>query len=148
MSDRAPTLRLIIAYKLARAALSLGAAVVLALLVSSGETEHLRELADTARQHLASRWSDLLASALTPHHLWLAAVALALDGALVLVEGWSLWRGYRWAPWLVVVSTAALLPFEVVGLWRHPHLGRAVLLLGNIAVALYLAREAQRDRRK
>jgi uncharacterized membrane protein (DUF2068 family) len=80
--------------------------------------------------------------------LWLASIALSLDGLLVFVEGWSLWRGYTWGPWLVVASTAALLPFEAFGLWHHPHLGRLVLLLGNIAVALYLARQAQREHRK
>jgi uncharacterized membrane protein (DUF2068 family) len=150
-APREPALRLIIAYKLARAALALGAAAVLAGFVSTGNSQVLRHWADDLRQHVASHWAALLAqtlvSALTPHHLWLAVTALALDGLLVLLEGWALWRGFAWGPWIVVLSTAALLPFEAAGLWHHPRVSRLVLLLGNLAVAFYLLRRLQHERR-
>ena len=44
----------------------------------------------------------------------------------------------------VAAATGALLPFEVVALARHPHAVRAVLLLVNAAIVLYLARVASR----
>jgi uncharacterized membrane protein (DUF2068 family) len=149
--EREPALRLIIAYKLARAVLALSAAAVLLAFVSSGHSELLRDWADALRHHIASHSASLLAqrlvSALTPHHLWLAAAALTCDGLLVLLEGWALWRGYTWGAWIVVLSTAALLPFEALGLWHHPRAGRLILLLGNLAVAVYLLRRLHRERR-
>jgi len=149
-APREPALRLIIAYKLARAALALGAAAVLVGFVGTGHGELLRQGVDDLRHHVASHWASVLAqnlvAAITPHRLWLAAAAFALDGLLVLFEGWALWRGYGWGAWIVVLSTAALLPVEAAGLWHHPRAGRLILLLGNLAVALYLVRRLRHER--
>ena len=151
IAPREPALRLIIAYKLARAALSLGVAAALAGFVSTGNSHVLRHWADDLRHHIASHSASVLAqhlaAAVNPHDLRLAATALTLDGLLVLFEGWALWRGYPWGAWLVVLSTAALLPIEVVGLWHDPRIGRLILLLGNLAVALYLLRRVRHERR-
>ncbi|HKP56157.1 MAG TPA: DUF2127 domain-containing protein [Polyangiales bacterium] len=150
-APREPALRLIIAYKLARAALAFGAAGVLLGFVSSGNSASLRDWAQQLRMHVASHWATVLAeklvAAVTPHHVWLAATALGFDGALTLLEGWALLRGYTWGSWIVVLSSAALVPFEAVGLWHHPHAGRLILLLGNVAVALYLLWRLQRERK-
>jgi hypothetical protein len=66
--------------------------------------------------HLASRWSMLagraLASLVSERGVHLLEMGLALDGALSAIEGWCLWRGYRWGLWLVVVATAAPLPLK------------------------------------
>jgi uncharacterized membrane protein (DUF2068 family) len=149
-TPREPALRLIIAYKLVRAALALAAAATLVAFVGTGRSELLRQWADGLRHHFASHWaavvSERIVTALTPHHLWLAATALTLDGLLVLLEGWALWSGRAWGSWIVVLSTAALLPFEALGLWRHPRLGRLLLLLGNLAVAVYLLWRLRRER--
>ena len=148
-SAREPGLRLIIAYKLVRAALALCAAAVLLAFIGSGHGEQLRDWADALRHHLASHSASVLAQhlvdALTPVHVRLAALALTLDGLLVLLEGWALWRGYRWGAWIVVLSTAALLPIEVIGLWHHRRAGRLLLLLANSAVAVYLIRRMRRS---
>jgi uncharacterized membrane protein (DUF2068 family) len=37
---------------------------------------------------------------------------------------------------------SGLLPFEVVALYREQHVGRLVVLLGNLVVVAYLARHA------
>jgi uncharacterized membrane protein (DUF2068 family) len=151
-SARAPTLRLIIAYKFVRAALALGSSAALAVLTWTGHADSLRELAEQLREHTTSHVGNLVAHALVsavgPRHIWLAVVALALDGGLTLVEGWSLQEGYRWGPWLVVIVVAAFLPFELFGLFRHPRLSRALLLLGNLLVALYLMRHSARESRR
>jgi len=71
------------------------------------------------------------------------AAALAIDGTLTSIEGCSLWRGWWWGPWLIVVTTAAFIPFEC---WPRPspRVGAAILLALNVVVALYLARRALR----
>ncbi len=80
--------------------------------------------------------------------LWTITVALVADGTMSLVEGWALLHGAWWGPWVVVVATGSLLPFEVVLLARHPHIVRAVLLVLNLIIVAYLLRGALRERKK
>ena len=58
---------------------------------------------------------------------------------LTLGEGWALHRRFRWAPWLVVVATGSLLPFEVVELVRRPHALRLAVFVVNLTIVCYLA---------
>jgi len=143
-----PALKLIIGYKLARAAGVLAASGLLVALTVTGHAVALDELAERLRHHVTGAWSialaDVLVRAVVPRHLWMLAAALALDGTLTTIEGCSLWRGWWWGPWLVVVTTAAFVPFEVLALVRHLAWGRAILLALNVVVALYLARRALR----
>jgi len=148
MRTQDPALRLIIAYKLIRAAASLLASGVLAALTASGRAHAIEAFAEQLRHHATSAWSihlaDALVGALAPRHLWLAVGALALDGAFTLLEGYALYRSWRWGPWLVVVATACALPFEAIAVAHHATAGRTLLLALNLAVALYLARGALR----
>lgn len=147
--DRARGLRLIIAYKLTRAAASLFAAALLAASAAADRTAPLQTVAEQVRGHATSAWSialaDALVSAVAPRHLWLVAGALALDAAFTFVEGWALHRSWWWGRWLVVIATLGFLPFEVIAIVRHADAGRVLLLGLNSLVALYLARRA-RDR--
>ena len=92
-----------------------------------------RRTCATTRGAWSLELADLLVRASTRRGLWTLFVALVADGALTLVEAWALIRGHWWGPWLVVVATGSLLPFEVVALVRHPHLSRVVLLALNVA---------------
>jgi len=74
----------------------------------------------------------------------LTILALLLDGVLTLGEGWALYRRFTWAPWLVVIATGSLLPFEVFELGRRPRAGRLLIFLGNLGVVCYLAVRAAR----
>lgn len=143
-------IRLIIAYKVAKAAAWIVLAATLVVLISAGQGPHLHDVAAALRHHVAGVWSmrlaDLVVSAAEPHHLWLIVGALLLDGLVSLLEGWALWRGHWWGPWLVVVATSALLPFEVDALVKHFHLGRVGILAVNLLVVVYLARRALKRR--
>jgi uncharacterized membrane protein (DUF2068 family) len=75
----------------------------------------------------------------------LTILALLLDGLLTLLEGWALYRGFPWAPWLVVIATGSLLPFEVAALARRLRVGRLLILLVNLAVVTYLGVRAMRQ---
>jgi uncharacterized membrane protein (DUF2068 family) len=151
-AGRAETgLRLIVAYKLGKAALGIALALVFAVVIVSGETAKLHGLAQTLRQHGVSAWSirvaDLLVAATTRRHLELTAVALGLDGTFSLFEGWALRHGFSWAPWLVVIATGSLIPFEVGALLHVVRLGRALLLVVNVAIVIYLVRGVRREAR-
>ena len=144
--------RLIVAYKGVKAVAELALAVVLVVLAASGELVALKHLATHLREHLASRWSVLagraigaLASERGGH---LIEIGLALDGLVSSVEAITLWRGYRWAPWLVVVATASPLPLEIAQIVRTPRLSRVGLAMVNFAVVGYLVLRIARKWRR
>lgn len=143
-------IRLILAYKLGKAALWLILATGLGLLAVTGRLDPFRDLAHQLRSHVASRWSLLvgraLASALSARGLRFIELGLGADGLLSLVEAWALWRGHRWGSWLVAVATALPVPLEAWELARHPSPWRALLVAVNLAVVAYLARWLRRHR--
>ena len=141
---------LIIAYKLVKGGLWLVLAAVILVMMHMGLDDRLLGLATQLRHH-AHAWSlhlaDLVVRASSRRALWTIVVALLADGALTLVEGWALVHGHWWGPWLVVVATGSLLPFEILALVRHPHVVRALVFVVNIAIVVYLARTALREAR-
>lgn len=142
---------LIIAYKLVKGGLWLVFAAVILVLMRMGLGHHLVGLAEHLRHH-SRAWSlelaELVVRASTPRGLWTIVVALVADGVVSLVEGWALLHGHWWGPWVVVVATGSLLPFEVVAFVRRPHLVRAVLFVVNAAIVVYLARKVMREHRE
>jgi uncharacterized membrane protein (DUF2068 family) len=143
--------RLIVLYKLVKAALQATGAIVLLILILAGITDHVHELVTQLRQHTASGWSialaGLLVTATTRHGVYLAMAALAADAVVSLFEGWALHRRMWWAPWLIVVATGSLLPIEVYEIARHPHLGRVLIFVINLVIVVYLAHRVVRERR-
>jgi uncharacterized membrane protein (DUF2068 family) len=140
----------IIAYKLVKGGLWLIFAATIVIMMHLGLAGHLLGLAEHLRHH-AHAWSlalaDLVVRAASRRGLWIIVVALVADAAVSLVEGWALLHGHWWGPWLVVVATGSLLPFEVVTLARHPHPVRAAVLLVNLVILWYLVRQARREHR-
>jgi uncharacterized membrane protein (DUF2068 family) len=142
-------IRLIIAYKLARAVLQFAAAIVLFVHRRVGAPAALLTWALETNRHLGHVLWEAVARALVAgaHHLTAIALALALDASLAALEAFALVRGYRWAAWLVVATTSLPLPWELVELARHPHAGRFALLALNLAVVAYLGSRADRHGR-
>lgn len=128
--------------------ITLGLGVILIAVFASG---HAPVVIDEA-VHLTAAWSLHVANALagfaTPHHVAFACIALCLDGAFSLFEGWVLYLGKWWAPWLIVVAMVSLVPFEIVAIVRHRRIGRVVLLVVNVAIVAYLARRAKIEGRR
>jgi len=58
--------------------------------------------------------------------------------AVFAVEGIGLWMQRRWAEWLTTIITASLIPLEVWELFHRPTIGKAVVLLANMAIVGYL----------
>lgn len=144
-------LRLIIGYKLAKAAAEFLGGASIFVLGSVGFAQKLAFTAQAIRRHATEAWSIALAERLldasTAHNVFVVAMALVADAVITAIEGWALHRRYAWSRWLVVGTTASLLPFEVIALVRHPNAGRALVLLVNLLIVGYLLRrhEPQSD---
>ena len=142
---------IIIAYKLIKGVLWLVFAAALPLLIHFGLEARVSGFA-THLQHHAGAWSvalgKLVARAASKRGLVVIFVALLADGTASLVEGWALVHGAWWGPWLVVVTTSSLLPFEVLAFVRHRHVVRALVFLANTIIVWYLARTALREHRE
>jgi uncharacterized membrane protein (DUF2068 family) len=140
-------LRLVALYKLAKA--------VLSVLVGFGALGLIRPgTAELARQWVAALTASgshrtleqLLARVpgLTVHQLEVLGIGAFLYAGLFLVEGVGLWLGRRWAGYLTVVETAALIPLELFELSRRLTPVRIGALALNLAVVAYLWRRLRR----
>lgn len=142
-------LRLIVIYKVVKAAFAWSACGLLLVLMGTGKMNQMHEAAMVLRDNMTHAISlalaKLVVTALTVPRFHLAILALFLDGTSSLVEAWALRRGFWWAPWLVLIGTAALLPFEVVLLARGIKIGRLIVFSINVAIFVYLARRTWRE---
>ena len=102
---------------------------------------------DTRRpfiRHLVDRLGHL-----SRHQVTLFGIAALGYGALELVEGFGLWRRYRWAEWLTVIATSLLIPVELWELVHKPSALKAAGLAVNVLIVIYLARlVTRRDRER
>jgi uncharacterized membrane protein (DUF2068 family) len=141
-------LRLIMLEKLVKAALVLSAALAFGGMLVTGTSIHLHGIATDLREHVTAAWSVYLADAVVSvterRHLTVATGALFLDGVTTGLEWYALARGRPWGEWLVVAAMSALLPFEVVALVREQHLGRLIVLIGNLLIVAYLVHHARK----
>jgi uncharacterized membrane protein (DUF2068 family) len=74
-------------------------------------------------------------SAARVHALRIVTLAYAV---LFATEGIGLWMQKRWAEWLTTIITASLIPLEVWELLFRPNIGKAAVLVANIAIVVYL----------
>jgi uncharacterized membrane protein (DUF2068 family) len=90
------------------------------------------------------------ADSVTEARLWTAVWVALIYSSLRFTEAYGLWKERLWAEWVALTSGALLLPVEIHGLMRGITVVRTTILLGNIAIVifmLYLIR-ADRGRRK
>jgi uncharacterized membrane protein (DUF2068 family) len=70
--------------------------------------------------------------------LHLLGVAVGVYAVLELVEAVGLWLAKRWAEYLTFVATAVFLPLEVYELTRSVSPLKAIALVVNLAIVVYL----------
>ena len=68
---------------------------------------------------------------------FLAALAFCY-ASVRFVEAYGLWRLKAWAEWFAIVSGSLYVPIEIFELIKKPTMIRAVVLLANIAIVVYL----------
>jgi len=110
-----------------------------------------------------AHWMELLRA--DPHNrylLWLLEKLSNVDdrqlrqlsvgtffySALFLLEGTGLAMAKRWAEYLTIVTTASLMPLEMYEIYVRTTVPRVVVLVVNIVVVWYLARELKRTKKQ
>ncbi len=146
MPERDTVVRLIIVERLVKSAVL----VILAIsLLAADRFGYLGRLTQELQEQLnLSAGHGLIARTLTwvvdelgrvlPHVTVLALGAL-LYAALETTEGIGLAKQRRWAEYLTVIATGALIPFEVIEVVHRVTPFRAGALLVNVAIVVYLA---------
>jgi len=81
------------------------------------------------------------------HRLRQLSVGTFFYSALFLLEGTGLALAKRWAEYLTIITTASLMPLELYELYVRLTWPRGVVLVVNIVVVIYLARELQRTKK-
>jgi uncharacterized membrane protein (DUF2068 family) len=92
----------------------------------------------------------ILSKVIAIHGRQLDTLSALLFGYTVVafVEGIGLLMRQTWAEWLTVVTTAALIPYEILEFTRRFTWVRATILVLNILVVVYLIWRIRRDRQK
>lgn len=136
-------LRLIAIYKLAKTVLFLAIGIGLIRIMHHNVGEMLRVyVIDPMHFDPENRLLQPLlekASALTRHQIESAGIVAFFYALLFGTEGVGLYLRKHWAEYLVLISTASLLPIEF---WEiHVHLAwwKIAITVGNLAILLYLA---------
>ena len=88
-------------------------------------------------RHFALVFLDF-ADSITDARLWAAAEIAFGYAALRFTEAYGLWRERTWAEWVAFVSGTLLLPFEIRELIRGVTFLRCGLLVGNLAIVIYM----------
>ena len=82
------------------------------------------------------------------HRLRQLSVGTFFYSALFLLEGTGLALARRWAEYLTIITTASLMPVEMYEIYVHTTVPRIVVLLVNIVVVAYLARELRTTKKR
>ncbi|HXW33646.1 MAG TPA: DUF2127 domain-containing protein [Acidimicrobiales bacterium] len=76
--------------------------------------------------------------AISTRTLVITGLAVAAYATLEGVEAVGLWRGLRWAEYLAFISTSLFLPLEIYEIAHRPTVLKAITLVINLAIVLYL----------
>jgi uncharacterized membrane protein (DUF2068 family) len=66
--------------------------------------------------------------------------------AVLFTEGLGVYFEQRWAEWLMICATGALIPVEVRHLWHRPGLAALIILLVNCFIVWFLYLVLKRDK--
>jgi len=72
------------------------------------------------------------------------SIGTFIYAGVFLTEGTGLALRKRWAEYFTIIVTASFLPLEIYEVFRHVTIAKAVALLINIAVVIYLVWELRR----
>jgi len=75
---------------------------------------------------------------LSRQRIELAATAAFVYAAVFVVEGVGLWMQKVWAEWFTVIVSSSFIPFEIWEIVKKLTILRVALVIGNIAIVIYL----------
>lgn len=141
MATRHRALRVIAAYKLAKA---LGLVIVAIAAFDLVQSERVDALADWIMQlpvHQGHPYAVALIDRLLglgPRKFLAIGAVACIYATLFVIEGWGLWRERRWAEYLTVVVTSSLIPLEVWEIFHHFTWLKILALVLNLVIVGYL----------
>lgn len=94
--------------------------------------------------YLLTRLQDVVAGGLLRVTGWVAL----FFAFLLCTEGIGVYLQQRWAELLMVVATAAFIPFEVRHAWLHPGAVAILILAVNCFIVWFVYRVLRRERRE
>ena len=113
--------------------------------------ESLLALLHISTDHRYAQMFLDFADSITDARLWAAARFAFAYAIFRFTEAYGLWRGRTWAEWVALVSGTLLLPLEIRELFRGVTFVRCALLIGNLAIVvfmLYIILANRRERRQ
>jgi uncharacterized membrane protein (DUF2068 family) len=146
----AKTLLVIALFKLLKGVLLIFVGVGALKLLRHDVAETVSHWVDILRVDPDNRFIHRMLSRLlsvSPKQLRAASVGTFVYAALLLTEGTGLLLRKRWAEYFTIISTAGLIPLEVYEISRHLTAAKAIVLLINLAIVLYLVARVRRSGR-
>jgi uncharacterized membrane protein (DUF2068 family) len=141
---------LIAIFKLAKGLLLIAAGIGAAAVLHNGIDATVERLVNVLWVGRESRLVETLiekVASLDDHKLQLAEIGTFVYAAVFLTEGTGLLLRQRWAEYLTIFVTVSFIPFEIYVMFRRFSAERAIVLVINIAVVVYLVLKVRRDRR-
>ena len=146
-------LKLIALFKIAKGVLVL--VLGASLLSLNARTRWMDALSNWTADEILLEHSKAIAYLLHKLQAVLAGGALRATGflalfytAVFLTEGIGVYMQQRWAEFLMIFATAALIPIEIRHLWHRPGLPGLLILLANCFIVWFLYRVLKRDKTK
>ncbi len=136
-------LKIIAVFKILKGVLLLS--VGISLLFLNSRTNWLDAISDWAGDELALVHSrpalyllNQLQHAVAGGQLRVTGLVSLFYAAVLFTEGTGVYLQQRWAEFLMIFATAALIPFEVHHLWHRPSTIAALVLAANCAIVWFL----------
>ncbi len=147
-NSKGGVLRLIAVFKLFKATLLILLGVGILKLAHNDPASLLDQWAATLRIDSGNRFIGHAiekAANLPPHRMRDLGMVSFVYAALFLTEGIGLWMMKRWAEWFTVAITTSLVPLEVYELIKHATPTKAIVLVINVAVIVYLVLHIRKE---
>ena len=144
MRNRPSALTWIIAFKAFKTIILTAVGVALLTMRHADPVAVLVHLALAFHLPLTSRLFDRLLSSLSdltlPREVALAITAFAYAILSMGSADLQLYLRRPWARWFIVIATSSLIPVEAYEVIHEIHVVRVLVLLGNLAIVVYLWR--------
>ena len=141
-AQRAPNvLRLIAAVKLLKGIALAGVALGLFSIVHRDLDTLAKQFIEFMRISPENHYAKLLlekAGVVEPHSIVKAGIVTAFYAAILLSEGIGLWIGAPWAEYVVILTTGAFVPEEIMTMVHKPDLTKGIMILVNAVILFYV----------
>jgi len=148
--ERVRFLKLIAIFKILQGVLLL--ALGFSLFFLNSRTVWLEQISDWADEELLLHHSravmyllNKLQDALAEGQLRVTGLLAFFYAAVLFTEGFGVYFQKRWAEFLMVFATGALIPLEVRHIWHRPTAAAIIILIVNCFIVWFLYRILRRD---